>query len=141
MSYCTTEDVRDLLEQVEQFQMATELNLSARIVRAENWLNPHLASMGYEVPFGTAPDYIVDLTATYTCYLVLRQVNLTGQFTDLMREFERRAREMVEDLRSGKVVLTVEPEDEYVPRTQFGVSNPHGKPAWRYDREGNRVKA
>lgn len=124
MPYITTDDVRVLLDGVDLLLRDNEVDLRDEIQAAEAWINGYLQAAGVPTPVsGIVPAFIQQATANYACYVAVRRRNSAGQFTDMMREFQREAYRFRDDyingladtqpaLRTNDVIsLVVRPDD------------------------------
>jgi phage gp36-like protein len=143
MAYCTDLQIQELLEGIENLRLPSESSMTNRSTQAQAWVDGYLDGLGYTVPFTTVPQIIQVLTATRAAYLILRSVNVGGQFTDAVDELKQDADRMMKDIVDGRISLVTaeradDPDDEDVVHG-VAVSNPHGRPRFRYGETGRRL--
>jgi len=102
MAYCTEEDVDKIIEGVENLKRGQEYDLDEHIEKAQRRIDGYLEASGHNVPFGTAPEFVQDIAATYAAYYLVRRSNMAGSFNSIAGMLKDDADKMLRDFASGQ---------------------------------------
>ncbi|WLR49590.1 DUF1320 family protein (plasmid) [Halobacillus litoralis] len=105
MAYCTPQDVRVYIPLITE-QAFSDSKVQTFIDKAEAVVNGSLRGL-YEVPFGTAPQIIKDITAEYTAYLVYRTVmsDNSPNSSEYAQELKKSSETKLEMLKQGELAI------------------------------------
>lgn len=101
MAYCTVDDVRRLLADMDFTLPPADAEPQHAIEMAQAWLDAYLESAGLAVPLTTVPSYVSLCCANYACYLLVRRKNTVGEFSEIMNEFKTEAYRLKDDFVKG----------------------------------------
>jgi len=101
MSYCTVEQIKRLLADLDYLLDVPDASPDEAIAQAQAWMDAYLEAAGLSVPLVTAPAFIAASCANYACYLLVRRKNRAGEFTDLMEDFRNEAYRLKDDYLKG----------------------------------------